>query len=81
MQVAGQLEGTAGEALAVASKNAFIDGTSTVYIIGGIVALVGTVLVWRFMPAYDLDPFTDEETVDDKGSSGELVTATARADQ
>ena len=81
LQVAGDLEGTAGEALAVASKNAFIDGTSTVYIIGGIVALIGTVLVWRFMPAYDLTPGTDEDEVDDKGSSGELATATARADQ
>jgi len=81
LHVAGQLEGTAGEALAIASKNAFIDGTSTVYIIGGIVAFVGTVLVWRFMPAYDLAPGTDEVTIDDKGSSGELATATARADQ
>ena len=45
LQVAGSLEGSAGGELATAAKNAFIDGTSTVYVIAGIVALVGMVLV------------------------------------
>ncbi len=81
LQVAGQLEGAAGQALALASKNAFIDGTSTVYIIGGIVALVGTVLVWRFMPAYDLAPGTDEESVEAGVLTGDLATETVQIDQ
>jgi hypothetical protein len=81
LHVASTLPSEAGTALAIASKNAFIDGTSTVYVISGIVALVGTVLVWRLMPAYDLASGTDEETIGDKGSSGELATAITRADQ
>ena len=81
LHVASTLPDEAGAALAVASKNAFIDGTSTVYVIAGIAALVGTVLVWRYMPAYDLAPGTDEETVEAGTSTGELATATARVDQ
>jgi EmrB/QacA subfamily drug resistance transporter len=81
LQVAATLPGEAGTELAIASKRAFIDGTSTVYVIAGIVALVGTVLVWRFMPAYDLATATDEETVDVTASTGELATATVRVDQ
>ena len=43
-------------------------------------ALVGTVLVWRFMPAYDLAPGEDEETDDAGVSTGELATATAEVE-
>ena len=67
---------TAGVALAIASKNAFIEGTSSVYVIAGIVALVGTVLVWR-----GLVPGMDEETVETGVATVELATATAQIDQ
>jgi len=81
LQVAGQLEGAASSALIEASKNAFIDGASTVYMIAGIVAFVGMVFVWRFMPAYDKAPGTDEETITVDTDSPELATATVRVDQ
>jgi EmrB/QacA subfamily drug resistance transporter len=81
LQVASTLPGEAGAALSVASKQAFIDGTSVVYVIAGIVALVGTVLVWRFMPAYDLAPGDDEEMVEAGVANGELATATAQIDK
>jgi MFS transporter, DHA2 family, multidrug resistance protein len=74
LQVAGQLEGAASGALVTASKQAFIDGASTVYIIAGIVAFVGMVFVWRFMPAHDL---VLEENEDTAGATGELATETA----
>jgi len=78
LQIAGSLEGAASGALVTASKAAFIDGASTVYIISGIVALVGMAVVWRFMPAYDLAPGTDEETDGASNLAGELATETAR---
>ena len=80
LQIAGQLEGAASGALVAASKSAFIDGASTVYIISGIVALVGMAFVVRFMPSYDLVAGTDEETSTDRGLSGELATETVRID-
>lgn len=84
LQVAGSLEGSAGGALALAARNAFIEGTSTVYVIAGIVAFVGMVGVWRYMPAYDLAPGTDEETIDAPVRTGELAgglaVETARID-
>ena len=83
LQVASELETVTGEALVAASKNAFVDGTSTVYIIAGIVALIGTVLVWRYMPAYDLAPGTDEVTGEGVSTvpAGELATVTTETDQ
>lgn len=83
LQVASELETAVGEALVVASKNAFVEGTSTVYIIAGIVALIGTVLVWRYMPAYDLAPGTDEVTGEAVSTvpAGELATANTESDQ
>ncbi len=71
--------------LARAAKNAFIDGTSIVYVISGVVALVGTVLVWRFMPKYDLvagSAEAEREIAASTGSAGtaELSTVTATID-
>jgi len=63
LQIAGQLEGAASGAMVVASKQAFIDGAATVYIIAGIVSLVGVAFVVKFMPGYDLAPGTDEDAV------------------
>jgi predicted lipid-binding transport protein (Tim44 family) len=56
LQVAGSLEDGAGGELVTASKQAFIDGASSVYIIAGIVALIGMAFVVKFMPGYDLVP-------------------------
>ena len=93
LQVAGSLSGgTAGEELALASRQSFIDGTSIVYVVAGVVALVGTVLVWRFMPKHDLVaapvPAPDEVTIelDAPGSTvdagtGEPAAATIMIDQ
>ncbi|MCZ6539827.1 MAG: DHA2 family efflux MFS transporter permease subunit [Chloroflexi bacterium] len=85
LQVASTLEGAAGGDLARAAKNAFIDGTSIVYLISGVVALVGTVLVWRFMPKYDLvagSAEAEREIAASTGSAGtaELATVTVAID-
>jgi len=81
LQVAGSLaEGVAGDQLALASTQSFIDGTSVVYIVAGVVALIGTVLVWRFMPEHDLAPVTSSRPVGgaiEQGAAGSTVgTAT-----
>ena len=86
LQVAGSLEGTAGGELVNAAKNSFIDGTSIVYVIAGIVALVGTAFVWRFMPKYDLVAGSAEAEREIAQSTGvtataELATATASIDE
>ncbi|MCI0808041.1 MAG: MFS transporter, partial [Chloroflexi bacterium] len=89
LQVADSLTGgTAGEELALASRQSFIDGTSIVYVVAGVVALVGTVLVWRFMPKHDLVAAPAEATseLDVPGSAvgpatGEPAAATVRIDQ
>ncbi|MDA1278989.1 MAG: DHA2 family efflux MFS transporter permease subunit [Chloroflexi bacterium] len=86
LQVAGTLEGEAGGRLAVAARHAFVDGTSTVYIIAGILAFVGMVLVWRFMPKYDLVAGSEEAEREIAESSGlrrttELATVTATIDE
>ncbi len=81
LQVAGSLaEGVAGDQLALASRQSFIDGTSVVYIVAGVVALIGTVLVWRYMPEHDLAPVTSSGPVGgaiEQGAAGSTVgTAT-----
>ncbi|MCZ6539764.1 MAG: DHA2 family efflux MFS transporter permease subunit, partial [Chloroflexi bacterium] len=86
LQVADSLEGSAGGELVVAAKNAFIDGTSIVYVIAGVVALIGTVLVWRFMPKYDLvagSAEAEREIAASTGATGtaELATATVAIDE
>jgi len=80
LQIAGQLEGAAGAALVTASKQSFIDGASTVYIIAGIVALVGVAFVVKYMPGYDLAPGTDEDSVKSPDLAGNLAVETARID-
>jgi EmrB/QacA subfamily drug resistance transporter len=77
LQVAGTLEGAAGGALVDASKNAFIDGAATVYILAGIIALVGVAFVVKFMPGYDLVAGTDEAEAEIAGVTGDLATETA----
>ena len=86
LQIADSLEGSAGGELVVAAKNAFIDGTSIVYVISGVVALIGTVLVWRFMPKHDLvagSAEAEREIAESTGVTGtaELATATVAIDE
>ena len=75
LQIASTLPGEAGAQLAAASKDAFIDGTSVVYLISGIIAFVGMVFVWRYMPKYDLVAGSEEAEREIAESTG--VTATA----
>ena len=94
LQVADSLGESAGGAatgeLARASRQAFIDGTSVVYLVAGVVAVVGTVLVWRFMPSKDVVAGTAEVAggtiaVDmppaASAGAGELAAVTARIDR
>ncbi|NQW19477.1 MAG: DHA2 family efflux MFS transporter permease subunit [Chloroflexi bacterium] len=81
LQVAGQLDGAASEAIVLASKNAFIEGASTVYIIAGIVAFVGMVFVLRFMPAHDLIPGTSKEAEHVPAITRKLVAEAVHIDQ
>ena len=74
LQIADGLEGTASGALVTASKDAFIEGATTVYIVAGIVALIGVAFVVKFMPGYDLAPGTDEDVVAEPVAVGELAT-------
>ena len=75
LQVAGSLEGGAGGELVTASKQAFVDGASTVYIVAGIVALIGMAFVVKFMPGYDLLPGeVEDEKVAQPVVAKELAT-------
>ena len=77
-QVASNLDGAAGGALVTASKIAFVDGASVVYIIAGIVSLIGVAFVLKYMPGYDLVPGGTKDSQSDPVVSGELATETSR---
>jgi MFS family permease len=74
---ADRLGGPAGEALRSAASSAFVDGLGVVYIVTAAVALVGSLVVFRFMPAHDvsLDPSTHGHVEGEHGASEELVPA------
>jgi len=79
LQIASSIGGEAAVSLSAASREAFVSGTSTVYVLAAIVSAVGVVFVWRYMPKFDIVPVeASEETVETSGvKAGELVTATA----
>lgn len=56
LQVAGSVGGVVGTDLVNAAGSSFVDAQSIVYLVTAGAALVGGVLVARFMPAYDLVP-------------------------
>ena len=66
LQVAAQAGG-AGQGLAASANAAFVDATAVVYTVAAAVALIGSLMVLRFMPARDVVP-------------GEAVTAAALPD-
>lgn len=55
LQVASDIEGPASEALIQASKSAFIDASSPVYIAAGFIALIGAIAAIRFLPSRDTE--------------------------
>lgn len=79
LQIASTLGGETAVSLASASREAFVSGTSTVYILAAIVSAVGVVFVWRYMPKFDIVPgATQDEVVETSGvKAGDLATATA----
>jgi len=78
LQIASTLGGETAVSLASASREAFVSGTSTVYILAAIVSAVGVVFVWRYMPKFDIVPgATQDEVVETSGvTAGDLATAT-----
>lgn len=50
--VARELGGDAGAALAAAARSSFVDAMATALIVGGVVVLVATAVVGRFLPSY-----------------------------
>jgi predicted MFS family arabinose efflux permease len=51
LQIAARLDGAAGDALADAARGAFVDAMSAAALTGAAVALVGAVIVLRWLPA------------------------------
>ena len=56
LQIAAQAGGEAGEALRIASADAFVDGLGVVFVVTAIVAFLGALFVFRYMPAHDVTP-------------------------
>ncbi len=77
VQVAAESSDLAGQALLAAANSAFVDATSVVYIVAGAIAFIGSLLVFRFMPAQDLVP--GESSAFD--GPGDLVAVPVRADE
>jgi EmrB/QacA subfamily drug resistance transporter len=62
--VAGQIGGAAGEALAAAARSAFVDAMGVAALVAASVALVGAVIVARWLPAHHLpSPVTTRRPV------------------
>jgi DHA2 family multidrug resistance protein-like MFS transporter len=53
-QIATNVAGPAGDALGTAARSAFVDALGIVFIAAAAVAFLGSLLVFRFMPAQDL---------------------------
>jgi EmrB/QacA subfamily drug resistance transporter len=51
VQIAAKLPAGAGDALAAAARQAFVDSMGSAFLVGAAIALVGVVLVLRFLPA------------------------------
>jgi hypothetical protein len=66
IQVAQQVGGSAGDLIATAARNAFVDGMGIAVLVGAAVAFVGAVSVFLFLPARAAAP-ADEEAVSPGG--------------
>ena len=53
-QIAATMTGPAGEALSTAARAAFVDAQGIVFLIAAATVFLGSLLVFRFMPAHDL---------------------------
>jgi hypothetical protein len=51
IQIAAKLPGGAGDALAAAARQAFVDSMGSAFLVGAGIALAGVLLVLRFLPA------------------------------
>ncbi len=54
LAIAAQLPGAAGEVLATAARNGFVDALGAGAIVAAVAILIGALLVGRFMPARHL---------------------------
>ena len=72
LQIAASTGGEAGEALRAAAAAAFVDGLGIVFVVAAAVALVGALLVIRYMPAHDVTPPQLESAHEAEEVAGDL---------
>ena len=75
LQVAAQIGGAHGEALAGAARAAFVDGMSAAAVLGAVLVGAAAVASWFLLPSGDYVPpgAVEGALVDTEGAAGELV--------
>ena len=75
LQVAAQIGGAHGEALAGAARAAFVDGMSAAAVLGAVLVAVAAVASWFLLPSGHYVPpgAVEGALVDTEGAAGELV--------
>ncbi len=80
LQVASQIEGPASQTLIIASKIAFIDASSPVYVGVGLVAVLGAIISISFLPSRDTEAAAVIELASEQVESGTPAVAPVIAD-
>ena len=65
LAVAGDVGGTQGEALALAAKQAFVDGLNLAALVGSVVVFVAAFVSWKLLPRTTSAPFVSLDRDDD----------------
>ncbi len=53
-QIAANIGGSVGDSILVSANNAFVDALGVTFVVTAVIALIGGVLVFMFMPAHDV---------------------------
>ena len=67
LAVAGQVGGAQGDALALAAKQAFVDGLNLAALVGSAVVFVAAFVSWKLLPRTTPAPFVHPPRDDDPG--------------
>jgi EmrB/QacA subfamily drug resistance transporter len=79
LQVASQVGGPAGDTLALAARASFIDAMGAAAIVGSVVAVIGALVVSRWLPAHHLDSPVDADLIDSPTRVGEDLVSSRSA--